>query len=129
MTDFIEIKATVSIDWGYALCAVKSIAVPCCFREKAIINVLAEYGAIAYKCCATPDSCKLAIIISPPIVRFCPSKDGLSGIFIEEYQEEKHGKCFQDLQKTELSDFDNIHARLDGWQFFADIVSLAHEYR
>ncbi|MEY3223181.1 MAG: hypothetical protein RLZZ203_2037, partial [Cyanobacteriota bacterium] len=40
------------------------------------------YGAIAYKCIYPPKGTKLAIIISPPHVRFCPSSDGLDGVFI-----------------------------------------------
>ena len=119
----IEIKATVFIDWEYALQSVVNLSKT--FKNRrATVNVLAEYGAISYQCATPPEGSKLAIVISPPIVYFCPSDDGLSGIFIEKYQEEKHGKCYFQIEKTDFSSFSNIHARLDGWQFFANMVSL-----
>ena len=120
-------------DWEYALKTVKDIDIllPGETRSRikgaAAIRVLLEYGKIAYDCSTPPDSCRLAIVISPLFVRFCPSRDGLSGIFIEEYGEEKHGKCFLEIKKTNLFDFCNINARLDGWQFFANMVSLSRD--
>lgn len=123
-----------SCHWEYALKAVKDIDVLLpgetrpTIKGKSAIHILLEYGKIAYESSDPPDGSKLAIIISPPFVRFCPSGDGLSGIFIEEYEEEKHGKCFLEIEKTNLFDFCNINARLDGWQFFANMVSLSRGY-
>lgn len=125
---FSEINKPVMIDWDYALKAVHNLDASAMKEDrkaiegKAAINILAEYGAIAYKCVHPPESTKLAIVISPPYVRFCPSSNGLDGIFIECYTEGKHGKCFLLLTKNDLFAYSNIDARIDGWRFFGDMV-------
>lgn len=124
-------KNLVFVNWDYALNAVATLdkyasdenRTP--IKGKAAINILAEYGAIAYRCFGVPDQFKLAIVISPPFVFFCPSPDGLDGIFIEDYSEEKHGKSFMDLEKDNLFAYSNIDARLDGWSFAAGMLELA----
>jgi hypothetical protein len=98
-------------------------------KGKAAINILAEYGAIAYRCSGVPDRFKLAIVISPPHVWFCPSSDGLDGVFIEDYSEDKHGKSFMTSEKDNLFTYSNIDARLDGWSFAAGMVELARSQK
>ncbi len=123
----------VIVNWDYALKAVENLDTT--YEEegrkplhlKTIIHILAEYGAIAYQCSSVPKELRLAIVISPPIVNFCPSKDGVDGIFIEEYSEEKHGKCFLELTKNELCCYTNIDGRIDGWRFFGGMVLLGQE--
>ena len=130
---FKEITKPVIIDWDYALKAVENLdkyandenRTP--IKGKAAINILAEYGAIAYKCVYPPESTKLAIVISPPFIFFCPSPNGLDGIFVEDYSEDKHGKSFMDLEKDNLFAYSNIDARLDGWAFAAGMVELARK--
>lgn len=128
---FKEITKPVIIDWDYALKAVENLdkyandenRTP--IKGKAAINILAEYGAIAYRCSGVPDRFKLAIVVSPPFVFFCPSPDGLDGIFVEDYSEDKHGKSFMTSEKDNLFAYSNIDARLDGWVFAAGMVELA----
>ena len=121
------------IDWDYALKAEENLDTSAqeekrrAITGKAAINILAEYGAIAYRCATPPNDTKIAIVISPPYVRFCPSPDGLDGIFIENYIEEKHGKCFLEITKDGLFGYTNIDARLDAWGFFGDMVLLGQE--
>jgi len=125
---FKEINKPVLIDWEYALKAVENLDKYASdenrnpIKGKAAIAILAEYGAIAYKCIYPPEDTKLAIIISPPHVRFCPSSDGLDGVFIENYTEEKHGKCFLELTKDGLFAYNNVDSRIDGWGFFSDMI-------
>jgi hypothetical protein len=125
---FKEINKPVLIDWEYALKAVENLDKYASdenrnpIKGKAAIAILAEYGAIAYKCIYPPKNTKLAIIISPPHVRFCPSSDGLDGVFIENYTEEKHGKCFLELTKDGLFAYNNIDSRIDGWGFFSNMI-------
>ena len=123
----------VLIDWEYALRIAENLDTSSqeekrrAITGKAAINILAEYGAIAYKCVYPPDNAKLAIVISPPYVRFCPSSNGLDGVFIEEYTERKHGKCFLELTKDGLFAYTNIDSRLDAWGFFGDMVWLGNK--
>ena len=129
---FKEITKPVIIDWDYALTAVATLdkdenRTP--IKGKAAINILAEYGAIAYRCSGVPDRFKLAIVISPPHVWFCPSSDGLDGVFIEDYSEDKHGKSFMTSEKDNLFTYSNIDARLDGWSFAAGMVELARSQK
>lgn len=130
---FKEISKLVVIDWEYALQAVENLDTSAieedrkAIKGKAAINILAEYGAIAYKCVYPPENTKLAIVISPPVVRFCPSLDGLDGVFIENYTEEKHGKFFLELTKDDLFAYSNIDSRIDGWGFFGDMIWLKSE--
>ena len=132
---FKEITKPVIIDWDYALTAVATLdkyasdenRTP--IKGKAAINILAEYGAITYKAVCPPESTKLAIVISPPFIFFCPSPDGLDGVFIEDYSEDKHGKSFMTSEKDNLFAYSNIDARLDGWGFAAGMVELAQKSR
>lgn len=132
---FKEINKPVLIDWEYALKAVENLDKYASdenrnpIKGKAAINILAEYGAIAYRCSGVPDRFKLAIVVSPPFVFFCPSPDGLDGIFVEDYSENKHGKSFMTSEKDNLFAYSNIDARLDGWGFAAGMVELAQESR
>ncbi len=126
---FKEINNPVIIDWEYALQVVENLDTSAIkedrnpIKGKAAIAVLAEYGAITYKAVCPPESTKLAIIISPPYVRFCPSSNGLDGVFIENYKEEKHGKCFLELTKEDdLFAYNNVNSRIDGWRFFSNMV-------
>lgn len=128
---FKEITKPVIIDWDYALNAVATLDKYASdenrnpIKGKAAISILAEYGAITYKAVCPPESTKLAIVISPPFIFFCPSPDGLDGVFIEDYSEDKHGKYFMQLEKDNLFAYTNIDARLDGWAFAAGMVELA----
>ena len=122
-------KELVFVDWDFALSVVETLDKYASdenrnsIKGKAAINILAEYGAITYKAVCPPT--KLAIVISPPFIFFCPSPDGLDGVFIEDYYEDKHGKCFMQLEKDNLFAYTNIDARLDGWAFAAGMVELA----
>ncbi len=128
-------KDLVFVDWDFALSVVETLDKyardenrnP--IKGKAAISILAEYGAITYKAVCPPESTKLAIVISPPFIFFCPSPDGLDGIFVEDYSEDKHGKSFMDLEKDNLFAYTNIDARLDGWSFAAGMVELARSQR
>jgi hypothetical protein len=128
-------KDLVFVDWDYALTAVATLDKYASdenrnpIKGKAAINILAEYGAIAYRCSGVPDRFKLAIVVSPPFIFFCPSPNGLDGIFVEDYSEDKHGKSFMDLEKDNLFAYTNIDARLDGWSFAAGMVELARSQR
>lgn len=128
-------KELVFVDWDFALSVVKTLDKYASdenrnpIKGKAAINILAEYGAITYKAVCPPESTKLAIIISPPHVRFCPSPDGLDGVFIENYKKEKHGKCFFELTKDGLFAYSNVDARIDGWSFAVGMVELARSQR
>ena len=128
---FSNSKDLVFVNWDFALSVVETLdkyasdenRTP--IKGKAAINILAEYGAITYKAVYPPT--KLAIVISPPFIFFCPSPDGLDGVFIEDYYEDKHGKCFIQLEKDNLFAYTNIDARLDGWSFAAGMVELAQK--
>lgn len=130
---FNETNKPVMIDWDYALKAVENLDTLAqkgkrrAITGKAAINILAEYGAIAYRCATPPNNTKLAIVVSPPCVHFCPSRDGLDGVFIEEYKEQKHGKYFLEITKDGLFGYTNIDARFDAWGFFGDMVLLGQE--
>lgn len=132
---FKEANKVVSVDWDYALKAVENIDNHAdqenrrTIKGKAAINILAEYGVIAYRCASPPENSKLAIVISPPYVYFCPSLDGIDGVFIEEYNQEKHGDFFLELKKEGLFDYTNIGGRLDGWGFFGGMVALSWQGR
>lgn len=121
----------VVVDWEYAMKVVKNIDNLAhqegrrAISGKPAINILAEYGLIAYDSASPPEDSRLAIFICPPFVHFCPSMDGLNGVFIQEYNAEKHGKCFLELKKEGLFDYTNIDSRLDGWSFFSSIISLS----
>ena len=121
---------TVYVNWEYALQLAENIDDSGNrIRSKAAINILAEYGSIAYRC-ALPQfpgsNNTLAIIIDHPIVHFCPSISGLSGVFIDKYDEENHGVSIR-YEKSNLYDYTNINARLDGWDFFGGMVSVNKE--
>ena len=120
---------SVTIDWEYALTIIENID-KIANREnnhliegRAVIKILAEYGVTAYKAASVPENTKLAIIISLPYVYFCPSTEGLDGVFIEQYNPEKHGRCLLELRRKQLFDCSNIQAKVDGWDFFSAMVS------
>lgn len=118
LNPFKNANVAVSIDWDYALQRSKDVGL---IGGEVAINILAEYGVIAYKCASPPlTTPKLAVVISPPFVRFCPSIAGLNGVFIEDYQEEKHGKCFIKVFKKDIFSYGNIYSRIDGWKFSAE---------
>ena len=131
ITPFEEIKKSVQIDWGYALSVVATLdkyaddenRTP--IKDKAAIIILAEYGAITYNAVCLPENTRLLIVISPPFVFFCPSSEGLDGVYIESYSEDKHGKAFMVLEKDNLFAYSNLDARLDGWAFAASMIELA----
>lgn len=132
---FEDTTQVVFVDWEFALNAAKSLDISAeeegrlPINGKAAINILAEYGVITHKCVYLPENSKLAIVLSPPFVRFCPSVDGLEGIFIEEYEEGKHGKVFLELKKEGLFSYSNIDSRIDGWGFFGDMIALSWQVR
>jgi hypothetical protein len=90
---------------------------------KAAVMILAEYGAIAHRCSSAPEGIKLAVVICHPTVWFCPSHQGLDGVFIEPYQESKHGQgiCLEH-ENGDLFRYGSIEARLDGWEFAARMI-------
>lgn len=129
LTNYGEFFNRISLDYEYALSTVKDLDTSAQegrtkIKNKSAINILVEYGIATHLCSSPPEGSKLAIVISPPVVRFCPSKDKLDGVFFEQYSPEKHGKVFLELTKSDIFDFSNIQSRLDGWEFFAEMVML-----
>lgn len=113
----------VFVDWDYAL----NLITDGFIKRKASINCLAEYGAIAYECTSVAETnSRLAIVICDSSVWFCPSRDGLNGVFIEPYRPERHGQGIE-YKKQTLLECTNFQARLDGWDFFAQITSWANQ--
>jgi hypothetical protein len=120
----------IKVDWEYAIDQCRNIdrvesdenRLP--ITGKAAVLILAEYGSIAYKCAYVPSDINLAVIVCPPCVWFCPSKERLDGVFIEEYSEERFGGGLK-LTKIDcdLFSYSSIEARLDGWHFAAWIIS------
>lgn len=98
-------------------------------QGKVAIKILAEYGLVAHVCSSCPKNLKLAIVIDPPSVYFCPSRDGLHGIFIEPYEEKKHGDGTVFMLKNDLFSYTNIQARLDGWAFAAGMFKLGNGHK
>jgi hypothetical protein len=131
-----ETPQVVHIDWDYALEISKTLDRPdpdedrLSIRGKAAIMILAEYGAIAYKCSLPPKSVKLAVVVCPPCTWFCPSTDGLDGVFVEKYSSEKFGSgILIDAKDPNLFRYGSIEARMDGWQFAALMVSKSYSTR
>lgn len=130
LANYGEFSDRIFLDYEYALSSVADLDTyakedgRAKIKNKAAINILVQYGIATHLCSSPPEGSKLAIVISPPVVRFCPSKDRLDGVFFEEYNPEKHGKVFLELTKADLFDFSNIQALLDGWNFFAEMVIL-----
>jgi hypothetical protein len=119
----------VFVNWDYALTVCAQLDRPEAgedrlpMRGKAAISILAEYGATAHRCCHPPAGTKLAIVISPPSIWFCPSQFGLDGVWIDSYSEREFGQGVElALTTPNLWRFDNIHARLDAWDFVAEIL-------
>lgn len=123
-----ESQATIQVDWAYALKAVEGLDVSAAsegrvaIQGKAAIRILGEYGAIASLCAFSPKTIKLAIVICPPYVWFCPSKDGLSGVFIEPHRPDRHGGGIRFVKEADLFAYTNIDARLDAWNFYAQML-------
>ena len=119
---------SVQVDFDYALKAVKNLDVTAEKENRlpiegnSAIRILGEYGAIAYRCSWVPQNVKLAIVICPPFFWLCPSKNGLNGIFIEEYEENYHGKGISIEKGKELFSYTNIDGRLDGWSFCTQMM-------
>jgi len=121
----------VHVDWEYAIAVSETLDNPgeenrLPISGNAAVRILAEYAAIAHRCAWAPEGTRLAVVVSPPYVWFCPSKDGLHGAFIEEYSVEKHGAGLSYL-KSDLFCYTNIDARLDGWNFNASMVMSSIE--
>jgi hypothetical protein len=128
-----ETPQVVHIDWAYALEICKTLDRPepdedrLPITGKAAIVILAEYGAIAHKCSFPPKSVKLAVVVCPPSTWFCPSTDGLDGVFIEQYTPEKFGNGISiEADNPDLFRYGSIDARMDGWEFAAFMVSKSY---
>lgn len=127
--DVFDIPSKVQIDWEYALKSVDNLDIlagqesrlP--IKGKAAVRILGEYAAIAHYCAFTPESTRLAVIVDPPCVWFCPSKEGLHGAFIERYNLERHGEGMKFTKESDLFAYTNIDARLDAWGFYAQMLS------
>lgn len=119
----------VQIDWEYALKVAEDLDTSAHqenrhpIKGKVAVQILGEYAATAHRCAFPPEYVKLAVVISPPYVWFCPSSDGLHGSFIEEYDQQRHGSGTR-LTKEELFAYTNIDARLDAWSFYAQMLGL-----
>lgn len=93
-----------------------------------VLQLLGIYGVLAHKASSKPKNQKLAVVVWPPQVFFCPSKDGLDGVFVEPYSEEKHGKnCFVLHKDSNIWDFGSVDALRDGWTFCAEMVNIARD--
>lgn len=121
---------TVHVDWDYALKVTETLDTTATDDDRrpvtgmAAIRLLAEYGATAHSCAACPDNLKLLVVVSPPIVVFSPSIDGIHGIFVEEYNPDKHGVAGVTFHKEiNLLAYTNLAARLDAWDFCAEMLS------
>ena len=120
----------IQIDWEYAIESVEKLDTSAekenrsPVKGKAAIIILGEYGAIAHRSSFPPEDTKLAVVISPPSIWFCPSQDGLHGVFFEEYKDSKYGSGIQ-FTKLDLFDYTNIDARLDAWNFYSQML-IAH---
>jgi hypothetical protein len=128
-----EASQVIYVDWDYALEICKTLDRPepdedrLPITGKAAIVILAEYGAIAYKCSFPPESVRLAVVVCPPHTWFCPSTDGLDGVFVEQYSPEKFGSGISiDAEDPNLFRYCSIEARMDGWQFAALMVSRSY---
>jgi hypothetical protein len=86
---------------------------------KEAIRVMAEYGAILYKCCFTPEGVNMAIVIWGLDVWICPSRNRRDGVFIEPYNEQIFGSGVKIEPVETLGDLNNFQARMDGWYFAA----------
>jgi hypothetical protein len=124
-----ETPQTVHVDWDYALEICKTLDRPepdedrLPITGKAAIAILAEYGAVAHKCSFPPESVKLAVVVCPPCTWFCPSMDGLDGVFVEQYSPDKFGSGISiEVEDTDLLRYGSIYARMDGWDFAARMV-------
>lgn len=127
--DVFAMPSKIQIDWEYALKIAENLDAlaeqegrrP--IKGKAAVNILGEYAAIAHYCAFAPKDIRLAVIVSPPHVWFCPSKDGLQGGFIEEYNASRHGDGVRFTKEPDLFSYTNIDARLDAWSFYAQMLS------
>jgi|GEM_PF-5120327 len=127
--DVFNEPSKAQINWEYALKVIEDLdtsvyregRLP--IKEKAAIRILAEYAVIAHRCAFAPENARLAVVVSPPHVWFCPSKDGLHGAFIEEYDQSRHGGGIKFTKDNDLFAYTNIDARLDAWSFYAQMLS------
>ena len=124
-----DFSIDAQVDWDYALKVAQSLDSQAesegrfpITGKKAIV-ILAEYGAIARRACSPPDGQTVAVVVCPPSVWFCPSKNGCDGVFIEPYCQDRHGPGLEFAGKDDLFDYTNIEARIDAWRFFAEMCS------
>lgn len=123
---------TVTIDdWQAALDVASRLDLLKPGEDRSLINgrialrIVAEYGLLVYQSAHPGEETglKLAIVIDETTVYVIPSEEGIDGVFIGEYWLAKYGKWAHKLTKESLWDFTNINARLDGFAFFADMLT------
>jgi hypothetical protein len=91
-------------------------------------HVAGNIWCFSKKTSSAPKAQKLAVVVWPPQVFFCPSLDGLDGVFVEPYDEDKHGKnCFVLHKEYDIWDFTSAHALRDGWEFNASMISAGEK--
>jgi hypothetical protein len=126
--DVFDLSSIVKIDWEYALKITENLDSSAKQENrnpiagKAAVRILGEYAAIAHHCAFAPKGVMLAVVVSPPTVWFCPSKDGLNGSFIEEYSQARHGEGIRFTKAFDLFQYTNVDARLDAWSFYAQMI-------
>lgn len=100
-------------------------------------NIIAEYGALVHYCSVgwmnehakdlpSVKAKNLVIVIDAPNVYFCFNGNS-NGVFIEQYNQEKHGLAVCDITKESFSELSNIDARGDGWWFAAEMCRISEE--
>jgi hypothetical protein len=127
---FKDIEGRYTVDWGATAALSESLdnkdnysggEHP--FTSVSCILLLGIYGALTRESASAPKGQKLTVVVWPPQVFFCPSFDGADGVFIEKYDEEKHGKnCFILHKESNIWDFTSAHALRDGWEFNAAMI-------
>jgi hypothetical protein len=89
------------------------------------LRIVAEYGLLFYQSAHPGEETgvNLAIVIDETTVYIIPSEHGKDGVFVGEYCASKYGDWAHKLTKESLWDFTNINAMLDGFSFFADMIT------
>jgi hypothetical protein len=120
----------VFVDWDYAIAVCEKLDRPLEDRRpiqgRTAVRILAEYAAIAHRSAWPPDGVKLAVVVAPPSVWFCPSEHGHHGGFICAYDSDVFGtgiEFFKAGAEHSLFDYCSISARLDGWSFASRMIS------
>jgi hypothetical protein len=124
-------KSVTIDDWDSALDIASKLDRLKPGEDRSLINgrialrIVAEYGLLFYQSAHPGEetNLKLAIVIDEITVYVIPSEEGLDGVFIGEYWLAKYGKWAHKLTKESLWNFTNIDARLDGFSFFADMLT------